>query len=99
MSSTTAVPEVFHFVDTFEMRFDAAKQLLAAAQDRQKSCADQKHRDVPFAVGEQVVLSTEDPKLRTPAADARKLVPKFVGPFKVLQQINPVAYELELPGT
>ena len=30
-------------------------------------------------------------------ANARKLTPKFVGPLKVVKQITPVAYELELP--
>ena len=29
---------------------------------------------------------------------SRKLAPKWVGPFKILQEINPVAFKLELPA-
>ena len=50
-----------------------------------------------LSVGDRVLLSTANLSLRM--TGARKLMPKFVGPFKVLQRINEVAYKLELPGT
>ncbi len=37
----------------------------------------------------------EDIKLRLPS---RKLSPRYVGPFKILKQINEVTYQLELPA-
>ena len=52
-----------------------------------------------FSVKEEVLLSTKNLKLKVVAANARKLLPKFIGPFTVVRRINPVAYELEFPET
>ena len=76
-----------------------AKSCLAAAQSRQKAYADSKRRDVSFSVGEEILLATKNLKLKVVAANARKLLPKFNGPFTVAKRVNPVAYELELPET
>ncbi len=47
-----------------------------------------------FRVREQVWLDT--PHLKLPHQKA-KLTPKRLGPFKIIQEISPVAYQLELP--
>jgi hypothetical protein len=72
-----------------------AKSLLYAAQQRQKRFADKRRRDVAFAVGDMVMLDTKHIKLKTPGA--HKLMPKYIGPFKVLERHGPVAYKLALP--
>jgi transposase InsO family protein len=72
-----------------------AKSLLQAAQQRQKHFADKRRREVQFAVGDLVMLDTKHIKLRTPGA--HKLMPKYIGPFKVLDTCGPVAYRLQLP--
>jgi hypothetical protein len=74
-----------------------AKGAMDAAQQRQKAYADSKRREVQFAVGQEVLLSTTNikPKFKGPA----KLLPKWIGPFKVTAVINPVAFRLELPDT
>lgn len=74
-----------------------ARQHLAAAQLRQKQYADQKRREVNFSVGEQVLLSTKYFKLQGPRGGTSKLLPKYVVPFKVSENIGPVACRLELP--
>ena len=43
-----------------------------------------------------VLLSSKNINLKHPGST--KLLPKWVGPFKVVQQINPVAFKLALPA-
>jgi hypothetical protein len=74
-----------------------AKKHLLAAQNRQKSYADTKRREISFDVGTQVLLNTSNIKLKMPGA--RKLLPRWIGPFKVLKKVGKVAYKLELPET
>lgn len=83
----------------FHVTVRQAQSCLASVQDRQRKYADLKRQDVSFAVGDEVLLSTANLKLRIPpAANDRKLMPKFVGPFKVKKQINAhaVAYAYQL---
>jgi hypothetical protein len=70
---------------------------LQAAQQRQKAFADQHRRDLQFAVGDEVLLSTRNIKVKT--AGTHKLLPKWLGPFKVQKRVNPVAYKLDLPAS
>lgn len=72
-----------------------AKKCFHAAQQRQKRLADQRRADVHFAEGEQVLLSTKNLTLKMQGSN--KLLPRFIGPFKIAQQVNAVAYRLELP--
>ena len=56
-----------------------------------------KHRRaVDFNVGDLVWLKTEH--LTLGAKLTRKLAPKWIGPFRIRQMINPVAFKLDLPA-
>ena len=84
------------FLESLRSSLTDAKTALARAQQRQREYENQSRRDVTYAEGDQVLLSTANLKLRG-AGPARKLLPKFEGPFRVSAVISPVAYRLELP--
>jgi len=88
-------------------RISHAKLCLEKAQARMKAYADQSRREVAYAVGQEVLLSTKNLKFK--AAGSPKFAPRFVGPFKIISlvgkysQENPkelevvTAVKLELP--
>uniref|UniRef100_A0AAY4AHK4 Tf2-1-like SH3-like domain-containing protein n=1 Tax=Denticeps clupeoides TaxID=299321 RepID=A0AAY4AHK4_9TELE len=51
---------------------------------------------IPSPPGDRVWLSTRHLRLHT---DSKKVTPRFVGPYPVTTQINPVAYRLRLPSS
>ena len=71
------------------------KSNLKNAQDSYKKHADTKRKDVVFAIGDEVLLSTKNLKLNIPC---KKLSMKYVGPFVVEKIINQVAVQLSLPS-
>ncbi|KAJ9506024.1 hypothetical protein QJQ45_002500 [Haematococcus lacustris] len=54
-------------------------------------------RDVEYKVGQKVLLSTKNLKLRP--GKARKLIPRYVGPFEILLLVCAVAVKLDLPAS
>ncbi|XP_040940693.1 uncharacterized protein [Gossypium hirsutum] len=70
---------------------------LKEASDRQNSYADLKRREIEYAVGDLVFLKVSPWKKVLKFGRKGTLSPRFVGPYRVLRQIEPVAYQLELP--
>jgi hypothetical protein len=92
------VPAVTKLVSDMDQAILRTKLYLQAAQQRMKHFADRRRSDtVPFKVGDKVLLSTKNLSLHTNGC--RKLMPRFVGPFTITRQVNPVAFQLELPST
>jgi len=75
------------------------REKLRAAQDRQKSYANVRHRPLAFDVGEHVVLKMSPLKGSLRFRQKGKLTPRYIRPFEILQKIGPVAYPLALPPT
>lgn len=71
------------------------KEQLKEAQERQKSNADAYRKQQPeFNMGDKVWLLRRNIKTTRPCD---KLDYRRLGPFPILDQINPVAYRLHLP--
>ncbi|KAI3797610.1 hypothetical protein L1987_32870 [Smallanthus sonchifolius] len=70
---------------------------MAAARDRQKSYADKRRKPLEFQVGDKVLLKVSPWKGVIRFGKQGKLNPRYVGPFKIIKRIGPVAYQLDLP--
>nr|CAE02835.3 OSJNBa0014F04.1 [Oryza sativa Japonica Group]CAE03534.1 OSJNBa0061C06.22 [Oryza sativa Japonica Group] len=82
-----------------EAKVRTIRDNLKVAQSRQKSYADNRRRDLEFAVDDFVYLRV------TPLRGVRrfqtkgKLAPRYVGPFRITARRGEVAYQLELPAS
>ncbi|KAI3703185.1 hypothetical protein L1987_73086 [Smallanthus sonchifolius] len=70
---------------------------MAAARDRQKSYVDKRRKPLEFQIGDMVLLKVSPWKGVIRFGKRGKLNPRYVGPFKILKRIGPVAYQLDLP--
>lgn len=90
------VPTAVKFTANMYEALAKAKRCLQAHQDRMKRHADASRRELSFGPGQYVWLSNKNIALKHNGT--RKLIAKWLGPFKVLSVVNPVAYKLELPA-
>ena len=73
------------------------RQRMKVAQDRQKSYADTRRKDLEFEVGEKVFLKVAPLKGVLRFGKKGKLSPCIIGPFEILERIGILAYRLALP--
>ncbi|KAK3510510.1 hypothetical protein QTP70_009135 [Hemibagrus guttatus] len=91
------IPSVEEWYRLSQEVWERAHVRLQRAVRRQRIQADRRRRPhLSYQVGQKVWLSTRNLHLQLPC---KKLSPKFVGPFEIVRQVNPVAYRLWLPAS
>ena len=93
---STNVETLPKFLDRIQEVWHRACAQMERAVAAQKKYYDQKHKVVQFVVGDLVLLSTQNLRLK---GIPHKLQWKFCGPYKVLERIGTQAYRLTLPDT
>jgi hypothetical protein len=91
------LPTAADFVGEMRSGLVMAKKALAAAQSRQKDQHDKGRKEQILEVGQQVLLNARNLKFKN--SKGRKLMPQWLGPFKVTERIGLLAYRLQLPPT
>ena len=95
------VPAADSFADDMHKLLSRARAALQAAQQRQSRAYDSKHKPAEFKQGDMVLLSTENiqrslRRQQAPGSTATKLLPKYIGPFKVEALVGKAAVRLAL---
>ncbi|KAK3551338.1 hypothetical protein QTP70_015018 [Hemibagrus guttatus] len=89
------IPAVDYWFRESERVWGEAHRQLQRALRRCRTTADLRRSQTPaYQPGQKVWLSTRDIKLCLPC---KKLSPRFIGPFTIVRQVNPVTYRLQLP--
>ena len=89
-------PSTSPWGDTSE-KVSLIRQRLLTAHSRQKSYADVRRRPLEFEVGDHVFLKVMPKRGVVRFGKCRKLSPRFIGPFEILERVGIIAYQLALP--
>ncbi|KAL0186168.1 hypothetical protein M9458_017838, partial [Cirrhinus mrigala] len=92
------LPAVNSWFQRSEETWNRAHVHLQGAVRRTQVQANRRRRpNPPYEPGQWVWLSTRDLRLRL-RLPCKKLCPRYVGPFKIIKQITPVSFRLDLPA-
>ena len=87
------IPAAKDRVEKLHQLRQSLRERLTEAQDRMAKYYNANHVPKQFKVGDFVKLSTKNLKLKY-----RKVSPRWIGPFRVLERIGGQAYRLALPA-
>ncbi|XP_071926399.1 uncharacterized protein [Coffea arabica] len=90
-------PTTLPWIEDASEKVKIIRQRIQTAQSRQKSYTDNRRKDVEFEVRDRIFLKITPLKTSIMTGKKKKLKPRYVEPFKILQRVGSVAYRLELP--
>lgn len=97
-SSVHRPASVDDFVDHMQTVLSATRDHLLAAQKRQAEIADQSRRHVEFQIDDKVLVdATNLPFRMSDETETSRLQHRFLGPYRIVEQVSPVSYRLALP--
>jgi hypothetical protein len=73
------------------------QEKMRASQSRQKSYHDKRRKDIEFQVRDHMFLRVNPVTGVGRALKCRKLTPRFVEPFEVVEKVGVVTYRIALP--
>jgi hypothetical protein len=79
-----------------EKQVSIVRENLRVVQSRQKSYANHRRRELSFEVGDFVYLMMSPMRGLCHFKVRGMLTQRFIGPFKILEKVDEVAYQLEL---
>jgi len=95
-NTSSDYPGVEEFALKMKEALMKAHDAIIGARIKQMDQANRHRRKADFSEGDLVYLSTKN--LSLPQGRTRKLIPKYIGPFKILRIASPgSSYQLELP--
>jgi len=87
------------FIEKMKEIQEEAKAVLGRVQEEMKKYIDRKRGEADnYKVRDLVILSTKDLKYQMVGRRTKKLMERFVGPYKIKKIILSNAVELELPS-
>ncbi|KAI5349880.1 hypothetical protein L3X38_002771 [Prunus dulcis] len=89
--------EVADDVERTKEQVKIIRERLKTAQDRQKSYANNRRKDLQFEVGDWVFLKLSPWKGVVRFGRRGKLSPRYIGPYEIVERVGPVAYRIALP--
>ena len=95
-ASATEYPGVRAYAQKVKYAVMAAHDSVLAARVKQTRDANRKRRPAPFEKDDLVYVSTKNMSL--PKGLARKLIPKFIGPYRILEGFGNNSFRIELPS-
>ena len=89
-------PGVRIFAQKMHNAVMAAHDSIIEARAKQTRSANRQRRLAPFKEGDLVYLSTKN--LSVPKGRAKKLVPRYIGPYRIVKDFRNSSFRIELPA-